>query len=283
MNLQPSPPQSFDTRSFSTLATHAVFVSLSIRLWNKKQLNKLLDKTHSPEQKEIINQWTREMIALQNLAFKIRMFHMRNTFPWHSGLRLLPKRQWKTYTTRIGAYQQQFDTLRLNLERSAIPMEIPGNCSVLLSLYPLPIKGDWRLQLPDTEMENQDKLKLWEQIACLQYGVHQAAYRLIIQAAERLSREMQKDPHGKGNGLRERTLSKIKEECQLVQDMEFENPLLDSIIQRLISLIAKPFESLAQDLACRQEIAGQAKDLADTLKACLLPSPSPSPAPAPSP
>ncbi len=279
MNPQPSPPQSFDTRSFSTLATHAVFVSLSICLWNKKQLNKLLDKTHSPEQKKIINQWTREMIALQNLAFKIRMFHMRNTFPWHSGLRLLPKRRWKTYTTSIWVYQQQFDTLRMNLEQSTIPVEIPGNCSVLLSLYPIPEEGDERLQFPDTEMENQDKLKLREQVARLQYGVHQAASQLIIQAADRLYREMRKDPHGKGNGLRVRTLSKIREECQLVQDMEFENPVLDSIIQRLISLIAKPFESLAQDLATRQEISAQAKDLADTLKACLLPSPSPSPSP----
>lgn len=284
-------------KTIASLSERAILVTLSIHLWGGERTDRQISEevTLAKGANSNRGKFTKKLITgselktLQNVAQRIRAYHMQTTLPWQTGLRILPKSEWQRYTEGVGVltteFNQAVENFAVALPRLKedskkelgtlfndadypTPDEIKSACKLLTFMYPLPEEGDWRLHLAN-EQTMAIRSDIEEQVHRAQYEAHKVAHARIVEAVTKLKERMETDSSGRGNGLHSGTIQRIADICELVQGVGFEDPVLEEAIVKIKALAAQPFTSLAKDEIVRRETARQAEDIAKTLQACF--------------
>lgn len=166
-----------------TLATSAVLVSLHVKQWSARKLDRKASQevceahdAHSSAgnfNKQLIRKM--DLKPIQRVVNSARNYHYENTLAWdHDGADMLPSRHYITYMTKMADYQAEFQKV-VNEFIDTYPELLTMVMNDLSSLYnsedypsqtklrskfimdirvtPIPESGDFRVDLPAKESQ----------------------------------------------------------------------------------------------------------------------------------
>jgi len=166
-----------------TLANSAVLVSLHIKQWSARKLDRKASKevcdaheAHSSAgnfNKQLIRKM--DLKPIQRVVNSARNYHYENTLAWdHDGADMLPSRHYITYMSKMADYQAEFQKEVDNFIKT-YPELLTSVMNDLSSLYnsedypsqeklrhkftmnirvtPIPESGDFRVDLPEKERQ----------------------------------------------------------------------------------------------------------------------------------
>ena len=267
-----------------TLASSAVLVSLHVKQWSARKLDRAASKevceAHSAHSsagnfnKQLIRKM--DLKPIQRVVNSARNYHYENTLPWdHDGADLLPSRHFVTYMAKITDYKAEFQK-EVDKFIEHYPELLTSVMNDLSSLYnsddypsqeklrtrfvmdvrvtPIPESGDFRVDLPAKESKKlQDELnqRLTDANQAAEKDLYMRLYTTLAKAVVVL-----KTP---GKIFRNSLVLNIIELTNKIPDMNFnQSPELNQHAKDL-SIIAKAIiidELREEDGKYREQIAG---------------------------
>jgi hypothetical protein len=203
------------------LSSKAMLVKVSISQWQGKRFDKKATRiaegafqtTGAGEfQKALVAQDAIKKVG--KIANEIRSYHYENTLPWdRDGWQILPAKHFQTYSKEMRSLKAKFETvvtefstaypalieeakIRLNgiFRSEDYPVDIESKFSVRTDIEPIPIAGDFRVDLHDSEL-SRIRQDIQSKTEAALDNSHRDLYKRLATAVSAMATKL-KDPKG---------------------------------------------------------------------------------------
>ena len=231
-----------------TIASSAMLVDLTIRGWSgKKQDKEVSDEVGASKGATTANAGVyqknllagpKELRAIQQYSATIRLWHASRTLPWSdSGTRLLPAIGWEQYMREVAEHEAHYNRLvqdfvqayHLLIQGAQIslaglfkysdypdPSEIPAKFALRYSAYPLPIEGDFRVDIGNEGMSVLKEQFAKQQEARIAEAMGEVRER-VKKSLTRISNQLRVEEDGTKKRVYEGTIESAIELCDALE------------------------------------------------------------------
>lgn len=250
--------------------------------------------------RELFKDKNSPLYQYQTLANEMYSYHIKATLPFgDDSSRLLPNAAYFDYTTKMGNYISQLDTLKAHIvtnwaalvaqdvltrnnalyaqgkPQSATPDDYPSQAQIETRLYinwypePIATAGDFRFTLPDEMLTRVD-----EQIANMVAEAGRDLYKRMLEPVSKFVDKLSKYTGEKGQRWHDSFVDNLNALTKELPRLNVNNdPMVDTLLQQIDAII-KPYafapDALKDDAVARASVQARMAALENTLKGYAL-------------
>lgn len=269
----------------------AMLVKASISQWSARRHDKEATKTVEDKYNAVgVGRFNKVLMesailkAINKKANEIRSFHYENTLPWNDeGWRIMPAKNFQYYsqkmrvheseiTSLFDAFSMSFNTLlndaKLKLNGLFNPTDYPESVrdhfDFKVSVKPLPVGDDFRVDLPEAErtrIRNEINSETAQGLKAGHADLYKRLYEGIKHMAEKLSDSK--------SVFRDSLVNNLCEFCEMIPRLDMmDDPELEKIRREAEEKLCQfPAQTLRDKKIIRQDVANDAKTILDAMGA----------------